>query len=98
MEALFGIGLAVEADLRGAALSWWMVRAIPEESGALLINMATIEAAWLALLGDMGITSPTATAPPRHPLVAQLLEIAPEPESETGFPENYELLKAGVTS
>jgi hypothetical protein len=97
MEALFGTGPAVEADLRGAALWWWMVRAIPNQGDALLKNMAAIEGAWLALLGDMSITSPTATAPPRHPLVAHLLGIAPEPDSDR-VSENYELLKVGVTS
>ena len=95
VEALFGTGLAVEADLRGAALWWWMVRAVPEQGGALLQNMAAIEAAWLALLADMGITSPTAAAPPRHPLVVHLLDIAPAPESER-VAEIYAVLKACV--
>jgi hypothetical protein len=95
MEALLGTGLAVEADLRGTALWWLLVRAIPEDSDALLKNMAAIEAAWLALLADMGITSPTAAAPPRHPLVVALLAIAPAPESER-VAENYAVLKACV--
>jgi len=89
IEALFGTGLAVEADLRGEALSWWA----GERDAALLQSMATIETAWLALLADMGITSPTAAAPPRHPLVVALLAIAPEPESEK-VAENYAVLRA----
>ena len=94
MEALFGAGLAVETDLRGAALLWW-ARRDPERDEALLQGMAAIEAAWLALLADMGITSPTAAAPPRHPLVSVLLKIAPAPESER-VAENYTVLKASV--
>ena len=93
IEALFVTGLAVEADLLSEALSWLTCR----HDKVVLQNMATIEAAWLTLLAEMGITSPTSAAPQRHPLVAQLLEIAPEPESER-VSENYELLKAGVTS
>jgi hypothetical protein len=94
VEALSGAGLAVESDLRGAALSW-MVGDIPEQGEALLYDMAAIEAAWLALLADMGITSPTAAAPPRHQLVVHLLEIAPTPESER-VAEIYAALKACV--
>ena len=60
-------------------------------------DMAAIEAAWLALLTEMGITSPAAAAPPRHPLVAILLEIAPEPEPER-VAENYVALKASVSA
>jgi hypothetical protein len=91
IEALFGAGLAVETDLRGEALSWWA----GERDATLLQNMAAIETAWLALLADMGITSPTAAAPPRHPLVVALLAIAPAPESER-VAENYAVLKACV--
>ena len=91
IEALFGAGLAVEADLRGAALSWLAC----ERDAALLQNMAAIETAWLALLADIGIRSPTAAAPPRHPLVAHLLEIAPAPESKR-VAENYAVLKACI--
>ena len=57
-----------------------------------------IAAPWCsALLADMGITSPTAAAPPRHPLVAVLLKIAPAPESER-VAENYAALKASVSA
>jgi len=91
-----GLGLAVETDLRGAALLWW-ARRDPERDEALLQGMAAIEAAWLALLADMGITSPTAAAPPRHPLVSVLLKIAPAPESER-VAENYTVLKASVSA
>lgn len=94
IEALFGAGLAVEADLRGAAL-WWWAAPVPEQREALLQGMAAIEAAWLALMADMGISSPTAAAPPRHPLVECLLEIAPEPESER-VAEIYAVLKAYI--
>lgn len=55
---------------------------VPPTILALLQHMAAIEAAWLDLLAEMGITSPTAAAPPRHPLVTELLEIAPVPERE----------------
>ena len=89
IEALFGAGLAVEADLRGEALSWWAGK----RDAALLQNMVAIETAWLALLADMGIASPTAAAPPRHPLVGALLAIAPEPESEK-VAENFAVLRA----
>ena len=89
IEALFGAGLALEAHLRGEALSWWA----DERGAALLQSMATIKTAWLALLADMGITSPTAAAPPRHPLVVALLAIAPEPEAEK-VAESYALLRA----
>jgi hypothetical protein len=94
MEALFGAGLAVESDLRGAAL-WWWAAPVPEQREALLYDMAVIEAAWLALMADMDITSPTAAAPPRHPLVECLLEIAPEPESGK-VAENYAVMKASI--
>jgi hypothetical protein len=89
IEALFGVGLAVETDLRGEALSWFTSGWDKEQ----LRKMAAIEAAWLALLAEMGITSPTAAAPPRHPVVAVLLEIAPEPETER-VAENYAVLRA----
>ena len=82
IRALFGTGLAVECDLTGAALSWWMVRAIPEQSRELLKEMAAIEGGWQALLGDMGIASPIAAAPPRHQMVVLLLKMATEPESK----------------
>jgi len=95
VTALFATGMAVEADLRGAALSWWLVRTIPEQRRELLQNMADIEAAWLGLLADMGITSPTAAAPPRHQMVVYLLEMAPEPESER-VAETYAILRASV--
>jgi hypothetical protein len=94
LEALFGAGLAVEGDLRGAALSWW-AHPVSGRDEQLLQDMAAIEAAWQALLADMGITSLTAAAPPRHPLVARLLEIAPEPNSQR-VEENFALLKAAV--
>ena len=89
IEALFRAGLAVELDLRGEALSWLACG----RDKVVLQNMAAIEAAWLALLADMGVTSPTAAAPPRHPLVVALLKIAPEPESEK-MAENYAVLRA----
>jgi len=94
IEGLLMAGLAVEADLRGAAL-WWWTRTEPEKNDALLLEMAAIEAAWLALLADRGITSPTAAAPPRHPLVFGLLEIAPKPKSEI-VAENHAKLQASV--
>ena len=82
MKALFAIGMAVECDLRGAALSWWMVRTIPEQSRELLQEMAAIEGGWQALLADMDIASPTAAAPPRHQMVVLLLKMATEPKSD----------------
>ena len=72
----------------GAIRNRYCPKYIPEVK-----NGQTIEAAWLALLADMGVTSPTAAAPPRHPLVAALLKIAPEPESEK-MAENYAVLRA----
>lgn len=89
IEALFGTGLAVESDLRGEALSWLASGWDKEQ----LQKMAAIETAWLALLAEMGITSPAAAAPPRHPVVSALLEIAPKPESER-VAENYAVLRA----
>ena len=80
MKALFAIGMAVECDLRGAALSWWMVRTISEQSRELLQEMTAIEGGWQTLLADMDIASPTAAAPPRHQMVVLLLKMATEPE------------------
>jgi hypothetical protein len=91
IEALFVTGLAVEADLLSEALSWLTCR----HDKVVLQNMATIEAAWLTLLAEMGITSPTSAAPQRHPVVAALLDAAPEPKSEK-VAENYAVLKACV--
>ena len=97
MEALDMAGLAVETDLRGAALWWWWARTDPDCGIEVLQDMAAIEAAWLALLTEMGITSPAAAAPPRHPLVVPLLENAPEPVSER-VAEIYAALKASVSA
>ncbi len=94
MDGLCGAGLAVEADLRGAAL-WCCARTDPECGLEALQDMAAIEAAWLALLAEMGITSPAAAAPPRHPMVVALLENAPEPASER-VEVIYAALKASV--
>lgn len=94
MEGLCWAGLAVETDLRGAALWWWGTRTDPDCGMVeVLQDMAAIEAAWLALLTEMGITSPA--SPPRHPLVVPLLENAPEPVSER-VAEIYAALKASV--
>jgi hypothetical protein len=94
-EGLRGAELAVEADLLSEAL-WLIARHDdPECREATLQTMAAIEAAWLALLSDMGITSPAGAAPPRHLLVAVLLENAPEPEPER-VAEYYAVLKASV--
>ena len=89
IDALFGVGLAVETDLRGEALSWLACGRDKEQ----LRKMAAFEAAWLALLADMGITSQASAGPPRHPVVSALLEIAPEPETER-VAESYAALRA----
>jgi hypothetical protein len=97
IRALFETGLAVECDLSGAALSWWIVRATPEQSRELLKEMAAIEGGWQALLGDMGIASLTAAAPPRHQMVVLMLKMAPEPEPER-VEEIHEMLRACIST
>jgi hypothetical protein len=57
-----GAGLAAETVLRGEALSWLGCR----RDKVVLQNTTSIEAVWQALLADMGLTSPTPSAPPRY--------------------------------
>ena len=95
MKALFAIGMAVECDLRGAALSWWMVRTIPEQSRDLLQEMAAIEGGWQALLADMDIASPTAAAPPRYQMIVLLLKMVTEPKSGR-VKEIHAMLRDGI--
>jgi hypothetical protein len=95
MKALFAIGRAVECDLRGAALSWWMVRTIPEQSRDLLQEMAAIEGGWQVLLADMDIALPTTAVSPRHQMVVLLLKMATEPESEK-VEGSHAMLRDGI--
>ena len=95
MEALLAAGMGVEVDLLGAAL-WFFACPDPERCEAARQDIAAIEAAWLDLLADMGITSPTA-APLRHPLVSVLLENAPEPDPEK-VAEFYAQQKASASA
>lgn len=94
IEALFGAGLAMEADLRGEALGWWAHPDLKQRE-VRLGEMAAIITAWLTMLADMGITATAAVAPPMHPLVACLVEIAPEADSEK-VAEYHALLKASI--
>jgi len=86
LQKLQTLSLAVEGDLRANALDWLMSMRLEEytASNAALVSAASIQAAWLELLGDHQLdpAEMSKASPERHFAVISLLELAEGEESE----------------
>ncbi|MEO0018754.1 MAG: hypothetical protein RLZZ522_2037, partial [Verrucomicrobiota bacterium] len=79
---LLTLALTVESDLLWLALDWTQAAGleVPQATAAATATAAALNAAWLALLAELGIASRDmeAAGPPRHEIVSTLLQIAPD--------------------
>ena len=78
-----GMAMAVECDLRGCMLGFLIaVNVEPEEAKGFLQSFANAQAAWNAIIADMGISAEAMkkAGPPESPFLEFLDELLPEPE------------------
>ncbi|MGR3290540.1 MAG: hypothetical protein ACU0C9_05020, partial [Paracoccaceae bacterium] len=83
MEKVFGLAMAVECDLRGFALAFFVaIRLDPKNAIQILQPYADLRAAWEATLSEMGI-NPEAmkiAGPPTSSYFELIDDLIPDPD------------------
>ena len=95
MLTLMIMALAVESDIRGQALGFWIAMTVDQDDRAqmFLQNIADIQAAWHQTLNSYGI-DPEAmvkAGPPQHSAFEFLSDFMPDPQLEKVHVYNEEI-------
>jgi hypothetical protein len=84
LNHLMIMGLAIECDIRGQTIGFWIAMDRDRDDCAqrFLQNIADIQAAWGQTLNDLGIDPGTMAkaGPPRHGAIELLSDLLPEPD------------------
>ena len=83
METLMGLAMAVEADLRGSALGYFVALRIESKNAAnFLQDISDIRAAWETTISAMGIDpkSMKKAGPPASPILEMIDGLVPAPD------------------
>ncbi len=83
METLMGLAMAVEADLRGSALGFFVaLRIDPKNAPKFLQEISDIRAAWETTVSEMGINpdSMHKAGPPPSPILEMIDGLVPAPD------------------
>lgn len=82
MEKIFGLAVAVETDLRGFALAFFVgIRVDPKNAIQSLQPFSDLRTAWNSVISEMGI-DPAAmkkAGPPASPILELIEDIIPKP-------------------
>ncbi len=85
MEKLMVLAMAIEADLRGYALSFFVgLRVDPKNACKFLQDYSDIRAAWNSTVSEMGINSDSMqkAGPPPSPIFELIEDLIPKPKKK----------------
>ena len=83
MKNLMGLAMAVEADLRGSALGFFVaLRLDPKNAANFLQEISDISAAWETTISAMGIDAKSMkkAGPPASPILEMIDGLVPAPD------------------